>query len=473
MSRRSARFALVVLPVALAVAAVVPAARAQEAPTPATPAAAAGFVLGSAGASGQVLNARVYYAGLSIPVPLGQTASTYEGRRARALGAVVSASAVSGLTGTPIEGTSPVVVDSQGEVKELHDSLAAPVVGNVDLVATDDPASSADVHLADVDLPGVLRVEGGRSASSVRIEDGTIRIAEASVTIASLSLAGGLVALEGLRWDASHRSGAAGTEPEATASFTLGALRVGGSPIALPIGTAELAPIVELLNGLLAPVGLSLTLPEVRHLPDGSVDIGALRIALGGSILGREVIGPLLAALRPALLPVLDQLVGAVPELGVVTLLLDLGLGAADGSGGAEVALGGANAVTDDTAFVPPGGGPGTPPTGPTDDGSGGGSGAGPIGATGGPRPTISSPPARPAGPAPTQPPRLEPASSVLGSERCALAASPRRQGGCRLTNDAAALLVAVVAAGALAAYEIAARRRRSAGPTATDVGAS
>src|SRR5205085_1978380 len=103
---------------------------------------------------------------------------------------------------------SPLSVDSNsGDAAASRDLGAGAVAGRIALSAKAVPASTAEVHLTDLDLPGLVRVEGGHSRSSSAIVAGTERRAQASVDVGAVSLVDGLVVLDGLHWEASQRSG--------------------------------------------------------------------------------------------------------------------------------------------------------------------------------------------------------------------------------------------------------------------------
>jgi hypothetical protein len=405
------------------------------------------FVLGSGAASATVTKARIFYAGFSLQVPLGLSATTYENRQSRALGSAYDLTSVTGLVdGADQPQLSPVSIDSnKGDASKTVDAGAGAVVGHIALSARTVPASQAEVRLADVDLPGLVRIEGGHSKAITEVVGGKERRATAAVTIGTMSLAGGLVVLDGLRWEATQRSGAA---KQADATFTLGSVRIGGVPIATDLH--DLVPVLKSINDALAPVGLVIEAPEVLHRDNGAVDMTAIRIGIINSPLGAQLLGPILAGVRPLLLPAFDALTQANSSLGLAGLLTDLGLGVADGSGGLDLAFGGATARTDDAQFADPLAvvPPALPPTA--------------VPSTPSPTPTFGGLPAplSPVVPTPGST-QLLPASAG-GPARCVLVASPRRQGTCRGTNVAGAVgIVALVGAG-MSVWEAAARRRRS-----------
>jgi hypothetical protein len=442
MTRRLGRRPLVVVAaVVLAALVIGPASigpvRAEDAP----------FVPGSGASSATVTKARLFYAGYTLQVPLGLSATTYENRQSRALGGAYDLTAVTGLAGVEApEQVSPISVDSNaGDDTKTADAGPGAVLGHIALEARTVPASRAEVRLADVDLTGLVRIEGGHSHATAAVVDGNERRAAASVSVGAVSLAGGLIVLEGLQWEAVQRSGAA---EQAEASFTLARVLVGGVPIATDV--RDVVPVLAAINALLAPTGLVLEAPEVIHRDNGAVDITALRVGLINSPLGAEVLAPIIAGIRPLLLPAFEALAGIDGSLGLTALVADLGLGVADGSGGIEVAIGGATARTDDAVFADPLGGvvPAAPELAPAAPGPG------PV--VGGPRAVAAPVVGLPGTPGATE---LLP-TSPAGPARCVLVASPRRQGSCRGSNVAGAVGVVALAVAGLGVYEALARRR-------------
>lgn len=421
------------------------------APGSAGPAAAGEpFVLGTGAASGQVVKARLFYAGFSLQVALGLAATTYENAQSRALGAGYDLSSVLGLVDVDVPELSPVSIDSNaGDAAERRDLGAGPALGSIALRATTVPASSAEVRLADVDLPGLVRVQGGHARSTSSVVGGGTRRAEATVTLGSVSLLDGLIVLDGLRWDVVHETGAAA---RSDGTFTVGRLLVAGFPLATDLH--DLDPVLDLLNAALAPVGLVLTGPELLPRDNGSVGLSPLRIGLVSSPLGAEVLGPIVAGVRPLLVPVYEALTDVNGTLGLTSLVADLGLGVADGSGGIELAIGGATALTDDTVFADPLDG-GAPAPGPPAEVAAGPGPSGPVAVA---VPGTSSAPGLGSQVVRT---------ATAGPARCVLEASPRRQGRCRGSNVAGAVAIVALVAVAIGTHDLRVRRRLVAGPGA------
>lgn len=401
--------------------------------------AASELVPGSAAASATVARARLFYAGYTLPVGLGVSAASYTNQQSRALGAAYELSAVTGLVGATVPEVAPIAIDSnEGDDARTADLGAGPVLGHVALTATGTPASTSEVRLADVDLPALVRVEGGHSTSSTSLDPGRQRRARASTEVARVTIAGGVVVLEGLRWEAVQRTG---DDPTAVATFTLGRLLLAGVPV--PLDPGDLASSLDPVNDALAPIGLFLRLPTLLRT-EGAVEMGPLRVGLASSPLGADVVAPIVGGIRPFLLPVFEALTDVDTTLGLAALVADLGLGVADGSGGVEVSVGGATAGTEATTFTSPLGGTGTAPPA-----------VAPIGGSV-VAPVFPAPAGSVSAPAASRPS----VEVTEGPVRCVLEAGPRRQGTCRGSNVAGAVGISAVALAAVAWAEVRSRRR-------------
>jgi hypothetical protein len=389
------------------------------------------FVPGTANASTQLARVRLFYAGFGYEVSAGTTIASYRNQTSRASSSAVDASFLFNIIGVP--GPAATTATSADGDQSFEQALADPLLGRTAASATRQPASSAASELADLSIPGILEVRAGETHAQTELVPGDHRLAVATTEVASIVLAGGLVELRGLRWTASHRTAA-------------------GLP--LPIAGSALGSVLSLVENLLAPVGLVLDWPEVVELSDGSIDISGLRIGIANSPLGAQLIAPLVAGLRPLLLPILDAVTGANEDVGILGLFVDLGLGIVDGSGGALITVGGANAGTNDRTFAD----------------------------LFGPRPQ-AAPPAAIAPPAPLPAPALAPAPAPVaapiqprpapdptvivevgatGPVQCVLSAA-LRSGSCRGENVPAALATIALALAALGLLEMRARGRRQA----------
>ncbi|MGV3759951.1 MAG: hypothetical protein ACO1PW_10495, partial [Actinomycetota bacterium] len=170
--------------------------------------------------------------------------------------------------------------------------------------ATTTPSATAVATAAGSDAPRIT-IDGGQASATTEVVDGVARQARASTRL-SLSIAG-VLELEGLRWDARHRTGA---DPRAEAGFSIGSGTLGGIPLPLE----DLAVAEDLINDALGPSGLSIDLPEVERFeePNDLVRVTPLRISMRDSELGGAVLGPLLNASRAQRDQLFDELSSAI-----------------------------------------------------------------------------------------------------------------------------------------------------------------
>lgn len=260
----------------------------------------------------------------------------------------------------------PLAVDNrEGDTSLTKDeggTDGAPIAaGRMEVSATADaPSARAVTTPAGFGVPGLLDVGGGRAIARTAVLPGEGREAEATVE-ASLDLAG-LLKIDGMRWDAYHRTGVA---PEARGAFTLGNISSLGIGIpATDIGAAETA-----INAALAPLGLSIQFPRVERLldPIDLVRVTPLRIELRDSPLGGTVLGPVLDLTREQRSQLFETLAAQVCEAAGGLLVADVGVSIAAGSGFLTVDIGGVEAQSSDLEIVNPFGDipPEVPPAAP------------------------------------------------------------------------------------------------------------
>ncbi len=350
-------------------------------PQPAGARTDAGFVNGSGAARGTALRLAPRTGGLTYAVTTGDSLASYQGTEGRAQAQALDLG-IFGLLLTTVSacGQQPLLKPEQvpgpvqansshGAASSTHDLAGGGIaaVGTETAAARPDQ-SSADASSATLDLPGVLTVGGAVSHAETRLVPGLRREAHADASIASVSLAGGAVQLLGLRWDVTQRTGDA---PVHDGGFHVGEIRVGGQSLpAGPLGGVP-GPAEQALQSLdganqaLAPFGIHLSPPAVRTLKDGTVDVGPLRISLGGTTQLSAPLGSALASAQPAREAVLAALKGdpqncqdprgGLGSLANAGLLVgDIAYGGLTGTGGVDVDLGGVHATTEGIAYHNP-----------------------------------------------------------------------------------------------------------------------
>lgn len=218
-------------------------------------------------------------------------------------------------------------------------------------------SAAATVDGMSLDLPGVFQLLGGTASSTAKLVPGSQRQSSGDSAMSRLSLAGGLVQLNGMRWTATHRTGA---QSDAIAGFSVGSMTVGGAqlPTADP---AQLRSALAAANAALAPSGLSLALPEVTRSADG-IAVGPLRLSVSATPTLRATLNAALEALQPLrsqLLTIVTPLqlspaCGMATALGLGYLAADLATLVLGEQGALDLDLGGAAAGTEGTAYANP-----------------------------------------------------------------------------------------------------------------------
>jgi hypothetical protein len=203
--------------------------------------------------------------------------------------------------------------------------------------------------LASENLTGLIDISGASSTAQSGIEGGATRFSSASADIASVSLAGGLVVLGGLHWEAGVQSGAANS---ASAGFTISSLSIAGA--AVPISSVSTTSLLQIINTVLGPTGLEVAWPAETTPTSGTVTISPLTVGLDNSALGQELIGANLASTQPVQTALDQVLLNATCRAATELLISNIALGIVAGGGALNVNLGGASASTVETAAVSP-----------------------------------------------------------------------------------------------------------------------
>jgi hypothetical protein len=379
---------------------------ASAAPSPPSGAASTGsFVDGTGQAVSQAIVLAPSTGGLGYDITLAQSLAGFTENVAQAQAQTLNLGSIGlALTSTQCNG-DPALVNGKNlpqavtvesgtsgsqEQSSLEPGLAGTGIGaGVEQAeAQTQPASSATTTLASFDLSSAIDVAGATATAATSVVTGSARTAEATAEVAKVSLLGGLVVLDGLRWQALQRTGSGAT---ATGSFSLAQVTVAGTPVPVPPGAA--GQVLATIDAALAPTGLAVTLPTTTvNSADGTVTETPLEIGIDHSALGHEVVGPQLGTLEPLRNAIDNALLGLSCTFGTPLLLADIATGAVAGGGAIEIEIGGAQAGTTDEAAIDPFGaggalgsglevGSAAGGTGPSTPGSlGGGLGSGGLG---------------------------------------------------------------------------------------------
>jgi hypothetical protein len=309
------------------------------------------FVVGEASASSQVISVSPAISGYSLGVETGVSIATYHGTDGQGQAQLVT-SALLGAFSIPL----PVSVSGvNAESSSTPTSLSSTLAGNdgegggVLGAMAGQSAGSANASLASFSLPSALNVNGGQSTATTDLVNGATREAVATSTVASISLLGGLVTLNGLHWTATDSTGAT---PVQAATFAVGSIGIGGSLINIPAD--GLTSVLSSINQLLAATGIHLTLPTQQIGSNGSVQETPLSIGLDNSALGKELVSPFIGQLQPLRTLLNTTLTEIDNTLGETDLVLEIGLSILAGEGTLDLNLGGAYAESDGVAYANP-----------------------------------------------------------------------------------------------------------------------
>jgi hypothetical protein len=355
-----------------------------------------GFINGSGAARGTTIRLAPHTGGLTFAIATGDSLASYQGTEGRSqataldlgiFGLVLTTVAACGQQPPfkPDQLPQPVQANSShGPSSATHSFAGGGIAaGGTETAAAHPNGSSADASAVSLDLPGVLTVAGAVSHAETRLIPGVRREAHADASIASISLGGGAVQLRGLTWDVTQHTGNAKISQ---GGFHIGSITIGGQPLPADLlggaapGPAEQAVAsLDQANDVLKAFGIHLTPPVTRTLADGTVDVGPLRISMGGTTQLSAPLGSALASTQPAR----DAMVAALkgdpqncndprsglgPLANAGLLVTDIAAGGLTGTGGLDIELGGVHATTEGVAYKNPFGNilPFTPPGGST-----------------------------------------------------------------------------------------------------------
>ena len=242
----------------------------------------------------------------------------------------------------------PVIVNSDdpGAADGASDDLGEAI--RMFARANHDPFAEAITTVDPLGASQGLAISGGTTTATSGIVKPGLRQARAVTEIPEVRLFGGLVVLEGMRWEALQETGATTTS---SGSFVLGGINVAGTRIPLP--TEPLARL-RALEDVLGSLGITITPPETR-VEQGIVFVDPLRIGIVPSKLRDSLVQSVLEQLgdvRNALTDLIAELGcnGSLDLLGnngkTAITVLDLALGTVSGAGRLTVELGGVQATT-------------------------------------------------------------------------------------------------------------------------------
>ena len=212
-------------------------------------------------------------------------------------------------------------------------------------VASDQPMARSVAFTAASGDPAVLQVGATRSITESGVLDGA-RVARAITEVSGVTFADGQVVLRGLKWQAAFQT--APTE-EATGSFTIEGIEVGGERLPIPEDnpTSQLAEA----NAVLEPLGFRITPPTVRN-ESGIQFVDPMRIGIVPSTARESVIGPVFNGVQPVRESVFDSIIEADCSSASGITVLDIVLNSVTGAGSLNIELGGVTASSNEIAFT-------------------------------------------------------------------------------------------------------------------------
>jgi len=205
--------------------------------------------------------------------------------------------------------------------------------------ATTAPYAEAITTIAPSGDPEAVFINGGRTITHSGVIDGNQREAVARTELGEVTIGGGAVKLQGLVWEAVHRSGAV---EETIGKFEIGTVLINGQATPLP---GEGLDQLESLKELLAPLGLDITPPTVR-VEQGIVFVDPLTIGVVQSQERDGAVGPLFSAIQPARASLTEALLEMDCGNASYITVADIVLGSVSGAGELTLELGGVQATT-------------------------------------------------------------------------------------------------------------------------------
>lgn len=330
------------------------------------------FVPGSGEASAVVLHAGPIGSNLRATINYGESLADFGGTVGRAQSATADLGLFGLLMTTPLcPGEPPAVnrkdlppmayartgdpgADNGHHVTAAGTAPESPLrvsVGDEYASATAAPEGRAITTLTGLGSEKAVWLSGGRTETRARVTGHAGRESRATTEVGVLDIAGGLVHLEHLRWEAVQHSDATGKVDRATGGFTVARVSVRG--VAVAPTTPEGIPSMDIVNTALASTGMRLASPHVS-VNDGVVTVSPLSVDFIDSPAARATVGVLLNSLNPVRQPVGDAVSNADCNAALAWELVDIGSAGLGGNGSFLFDVGGATAGTEANRYANP-----------------------------------------------------------------------------------------------------------------------
>jgi hypothetical protein len=278
---------------------------------------------------------------LSFGVRFGPTVTDHRNQVARAVAQSTDYGLIGGaLTGDSCSGGTPSLrpedlpqrmrADSRTPGDDVERTVQeGPVTQSVRAAPT--PSAQATSRLAELEIPGALRVAGASNRTTSGVDSDGVPVVTGRVDIAELELAGGLVALDGLHWEATSRRG-----EEPRGAFTIGGATIGG----VPIPTQDASDVVAEINSVLSQLGLVLTPPR-SHVEEGTLFVDPIRLGIAPNPTRDQIAATTLAAIQPLREQLFGALLAASCDSAALITVVDILLGSFTGGGSLTLNIGG------------------------------------------------------------------------------------------------------------------------------------
>jgi hypothetical protein len=355
-AQRWRRSLLALLPIAGVVLTPMPAAHARGSHP---------FIRGQATATSQAIQLTPRAGGLAAAITLGTSIADYRDTLAQASSQAIDLGLIGDTltvqcdaqppAARPDQLPQPLVAESDhGNAHATKDTAGSgnggfgAVIGHEAVSATTQPASTASYDGNALVIPKVLEVSGLHSGGDAKLIHGTARVATADARINRVSLLNNLVVLSGLDWSVQQRTGAGA---KAVGHFTIGSATLAGH--SLSVKPPDLSATTKQINQALTATGMHLAFPT-RAVTGGKLVLSPLTIGIDQSPAGNQLVNPTVTLIQPIRNAITDTLIGVSCHIGSFLALIDLLQGAADGTGGLDLNLGGATATSDGKSYGDP-----------------------------------------------------------------------------------------------------------------------
>lgn len=248
---------------------------------PVTAGAATAAQAGSGNSFAQTIQLDPRTAGLSYQMTFGASLASHQNTVSRAqaqtanMGVIGSALVAPGCDGadpaiSPETLPTPVKVDSR-EPGAAEGKTERTGSWEQTARASEKPFGESFTKLSPVDIGGIITFEGGSTRTTSGLDQKDKPQATAETNIAGISILGGLVKLDGLRW----RSASRPNETDPTTMFSIESVKIAG----VEAPNADALSLLDTANLVLVPLGIYIGTPKI-HTDGGTTFVDPLRIAI-------------------------------------------------------------------------------------------------------------------------------------------------------------------------------------------------